>query len=63
MAAFKLGDRVSNPDRPEDCGTIVAVLDLAPGDVRYRVEWDNAPAVVTESTLVPCRGSSLPGGG
>jgi len=55
MSSFKLGDRVANNARPEDCGTVVAVLDLGPGEIRYRVEWDHAPALVDESALVSCR--------
>ncbi len=60
MASFKLGDRVSHLERPDECGTIVAVLDHGLGDVRYRIDWDSDPALVVESALVPCRASGLP---
>lgn len=61
MPSFKLGDRVAKSSRPGDCGTIVAVVDRGPEDVRYRIEWDHAPTLVAESALVSCAASGMSG--
>jgi len=61
MASFKLGDRVAQSDRPTDCGTIVAVFDHGPGDVRYSIHWDSeSKALLAASALVRCSGPVLP---
>ncbi len=60
MARLRLGDRVANRKHPNDCGTIVAILDNGPGDVHYRIHWDNeSSTLLSDSLLVPCS-SSLP---
>ena len=40
MATFKLGDRVTHRDRPDERGTVEAVIEESAHGMLYEVKWD-----------------------
>jgi hypothetical protein len=40
VTTFKLGDRVTRPDRPDERGTVEAVITESAYGVLYEVKWD-----------------------
>ena len=53
VALFRVGDRVARIERPNDPGTITAIVADDPVGAVYSIEWDrDAAADVSEAVLV-----------
>jgi hypothetical protein len=53
MALFRVGDRVASSERPDEAGTIAAIIADDPAGAVYDVNWDHEPAsTIDEAILV-----------
>jgi hypothetical protein len=53
MALFRVGDRVASVERPDDAGTITAIVADQPAGATYRVGWDDGSVgEITEAVLL-----------
>jgi hypothetical protein len=61
MARFNPGDRVAFHEKPDKCGTVIAIVEETPAGAVLEVQWDHipyAPGPMTDAALVPCDGPS-----
>jgi hypothetical protein len=53
LALFRVGDRVISIERPDEAGTITAIVADDPAGAVYHVNWDHYPAsAIDEAVLV-----------
>jgi hypothetical protein len=53
VALFRVGDRVASIERPDEAGTITAIVADDPAGAVYDVNWDDKPAsTIDEAVLV-----------
>jgi hypothetical protein len=53
VALFRVGDRVASIERPDEAGTITAIIADDPAGAVYHVNWDeSATSAIDEAVLV-----------
>jgi hypothetical protein len=53
VALFRVGDRIASIERPDEAGTITAIVADDPSGAVYHVNWDHKPAsAIDEAVLV-----------